>query len=178
AQFLFRTSSLPGDSLLTKLLPYIQSQRISKWPQLYKSPLWTSISNEYLEAMSHNNFIRKRRQFLIDHRSKLQEKHSKLLSHCYNDLTVDTILRIPVTRSEQSRFVRWRPGWLPLGKPQACPFHPIEFSHQHSFSCLDMHNRLQIPKSIDDPLSYLLNLLLPAPLTKKARKSIDAWLTR
>ena len=41
-----------------------------------------------------------------------------------------------------------------------------------------MHNRLQMPKSIDDPLSYLLNLLPPTLLTKKARKSIDAWLIR
>ena len=130
AQFLFRTSSLPDDALLTKLLPYIQSERISKWSQLSKSPLWTSISNEHLETMSHSNFIRKRRQFLIDnHRSKLQEKHTKLLSHCRNDLIVDPILRIPMTRSERSRCERWRLGWLPLGKPQACPFHPNELFH-------------------------------------------------
>ncbi|ORE13005.1 hypothetical protein BCV71DRAFT_268695 [Rhizopus microsporus] len=90
--------------------------------------------------MSHSNFTRKRRQFLIDnYRSKLQEEHSKLLSYYRNDLTVDPILRIPMTRSERSR-------------------------------CM--------PKSIDDPLSYLLNLLPPTLLTKKARKSIDAWLIR
>ncbi|KAG1180466.1 hypothetical protein G6F70_004106 [Rhizopus microsporus] len=107
--------------------------------------------------MSHSNFIRKRRQFLIDnYRAKLQEKHSKLLSHCRNNLIDDPILRILITRSERSRCMRWRLGWLPL----------------------DMHNRLQMPKSIDDPLSYLLNLLPPTLLTKKARKSIDAWLIR
>ncbi|ORE07904.1 hypothetical protein BCV72DRAFT_249115 [Rhizopus microsporus var. microsporus] len=55
-----------------------------------------------------------------------------------------------------TRCVRWRLGWLPL----------------------DMHNCLQIPKSIDDPLFYLLNLLPPTLLTKKARKAIDAWLIR
>ncbi|PHZ12372.1 uncharacterized protein RHIMIDRAFT_238182 [Rhizopus microsporus ATCC 52813] len=155
AQFLFRTSFLPDDALLTKLLPYIQSQRISKWPQLSKSSLWTSFSNEYLEIMSYSNFIRKRRQLLIDnHRSKLQEKHSKRLSHCHNDLIVGPILRIPMTRSERPRCVRWRLGWLPLGKLHACPFHPNElFSRQRSFSCLDMHNRLQMSKSIDDSLS-------------------------
>ncbi|KAG1543416.1 hypothetical protein G6F49_011353 [Rhizopus delemar] len=86
----------------------------------------------------------------------LQEKHAKLLSHCRNDLIVDPILRIPMTRSERSRCVRWRLGWLPL----------------------DMHNRLQMPKSIDDPLSYLLNLLPSTFFTKKARRSIDAWLIR
>ena len=130
--------------------------------------------------MSHSNFTRKRRQFLIDnYRSKLQEEHSKLLSYYRNDLTVDPILRIPMTRSERSRCVRWRLGWLPLGKPQACPFHPNElFSRQHSFSCLDMHKRLQMPKSIDDPLSYLLNLLPPTLHTRKVRKSIDSWIIR
>ncbi|KAG1210140.1 hypothetical protein G6F69_005755 [Rhizopus microsporus] len=96
-------------------------------------------------------------KFLIDnHRSKLQEKHTKLLSHCRNDLIVDPILRIPMTRSERSRCVRWRLGWLPL----------------------DMHNRLQMPKSIDDPLSYLLNLLPPTFHTRKVRKSIDSWIIR
>ncbi|ORE18809.1 hypothetical protein BCV71DRAFT_284623, partial [Rhizopus microsporus] len=33
-------------------------------------------------------------------------------------------------------------------------------------------------KSIDDPHSYLLNLLPLTLLTKKARKSVDAWLIR
>ncbi|ORE21778.1 hypothetical protein BCV71DRAFT_273911, partial [Rhizopus microsporus] len=37
---------------------------------------------------------------------------------------------------------------------------------------------LQLPKSIDDLLSYLLNLLPPTLLIKKARKSIDVWLIR
>ncbi|KAG1582842.1 hypothetical protein G6F48_008896 [Rhizopus delemar] len=157
AQFLFRASSLSDDALVTKLLPYIKSQRISKWSQLSKSPLWTSISNEHPETMSHNNFIRKRRQFLIDnHRSKLQAKYAKLLSHCRNDLIVDPILRIPMTRNERSCCVRWRLGWLPL----------------------DMHNCLQMPKSIDDPFSYLLNLLPPTLSTRKVRQSIDTWLIR
>ncbi|CEG84184.1 hypothetical protein RMATCC62417_18027 [Rhizopus microsporus] len=60
AQFLFRASFLQDDALLTKLLSYIQSQRISKWSQLSKSSLWTSISNEHLETMSHKNFIKKK----------------------------------------------------------------------------------------------------------------------
>lgn len=103
--------------------------------------------------MSLAAFQRKRQQFLIDsHHSKLQEKHVKLLSQCRHDLIVDPILKIPMTRSEWSRCVRWRLGWLPLGKPQICPFHPnVPFTRSHSFSCLDMHNRLQMPKSILDP---------------------------
>ncbi|PHZ14222.1 uncharacterized protein RHIMIDRAFT_115800 [Rhizopus microsporus ATCC 52813] len=41
-----------------------------------------------------------------------------------------------------------------------------------------MRNCLQMPKSIEGPPSYLLNLLPPTLLTKKARKSVDAWLIR
>ncbi|KAI7905153.1 uncharacterized protein BX663DRAFT_414933, partial [Cokeromyces recurvatus] len=63
--------------------------------------------------------------------------------------------------------------------PQACLFHPNElFTRSHSFSCLHMYNRLQMPKSIEDPLTYPLNLLSSTFLTKKMRKLIDAWLIR
>ncbi|KAI7905211.1 uncharacterized protein BX663DRAFT_430577, partial [Cokeromyces recurvatus] len=89
-----------------------------------------------------------RRQFLLDsYHSKLQEKYSKLLSHCRNNLIIDPILTIPMTRSERFCCVRWRLGWLHHGKPEACPFHPNElFTRSHSFSCLHMHNRLQMPQ--------------------------------
>ncbi|KAI7905353.1 uncharacterized protein BX663DRAFT_469294 [Cokeromyces recurvatus] len=148
-QFLFRSSFLPNDALLTKLLSYIHrlSQTKPKWSQLSKSPLWISVCNENLNTTSDKDFSRKRKGFLLDnYHSKLQ-KHSKLLSHCRNNLIVDPILTIPMTRSERFRCVRWRLGWLPLGKPKACPFHPNElFTRSHSFSCLHMHNRLQIPQ--------------------------------
>ncbi|CEP13597.1 hypothetical protein [Parasitella parasitica] len=180
AQFLFRSSSLPDDALLSKLQPYLQLQRSSKWSQLSKSLLWKSVRQQSIESISTAQFKQLRRRFLIKcHQLKLQEKHIKLLSHCRNDLIVDPILKIPMTKSERSRCVRWRLGWLPLGKPQVCPFHPNTlFSRSHSFSCLNMHNRLQMPKSIEDPLSYLLNCLPPTFLTKKARSSIDIWLIR
>ncbi|KAI7898827.1 uncharacterized protein BX663DRAFT_580163 [Cokeromyces recurvatus] len=54
-----------------------------------------------------------------------------------------------MTRSERFRCVRWRLGWLPLGKPspKPCPFHLNElFTRSHSVSCLHMHNRLQMPQ--------------------------------
>ncbi|KAI7903811.1 uncharacterized protein BX663DRAFT_424037, partial [Cokeromyces recurvatus] len=72
-----------------------------------KSPLWISVCNENLNTTSHKDFSRKRRQFLLDsYHSKLQEKHSKLLSHCRDNLIIDPILTIPMTRSERFRCVR------------------------------------------------------------------------
>ncbi|KAI9468072.1 MAG: hypothetical protein EXX96DRAFT_598119 [Benjaminiella poitrasii] len=146
AQFLLRSFSLFDDALLTKLLPYLQLQHFKK--------------------------TKKQKQFVIDsHHSKLQEKHVKLLSQCRNDLIVDRILWIPKTSSGRSRCLRWRLGWLPLDKPQACPCHPnVLFRRSHSISCLDMHKRLQMLRTIDDPLSYLLNQLPPTFLTKKSRR--------
>ena len=163
-----------------KLSYYLKSQRTSQLSRLSTTPLWRSIRIHNPDTISHAQFRQLQKQFLLDgHQLKLQEKHVKLLSHCRNILLVDPILALPMTKHERSRCVRWRLGWLPLGKPQACPFHPHTlFTRSHSFSCLDMHHRLQMPTSIEDPLSYLLNCLPTAFLTKKARNSIDAWLIR
>ncbi|KAI7905329.1 uncharacterized protein BX663DRAFT_585824, partial [Cokeromyces recurvatus] len=113
--------------------------------------------------------------------SKLQEKHSKLLSHCRNNLIVDPILTIPMTRRERFRCVRWRLGWLPLGKPKPALSIQMNSSHTHAhivFLVCICITAFRCPKSIEDPLSYLLNLLTSTSLTKKVRKSIDAWLIR
>ncbi|KAI8641399.1 hypothetical protein BD408DRAFT_418214 [Parasitella parasitica] len=45
-------------------------------------------------------------------------------------------------------------------------------------TALDMHNHLQMPKSIEDPPSYLINSLPSTFHTKNARISIDAWRIR
>lgn len=145
-----------------------------------QSPLWHSLENGNTTNLSYADFQRKRRQFLMEsYRHKLREKQSKLLSQCRNKLAVDPILWLPMTRSERSRCLRWRFGWLPHGKPQTCPFHPSElFTRKHSISCLQVHRRLCMPHTIEDPISYLLNLLPVNFLTKKARQSIDGWLIR
>ncbi|KAI7906858.1 uncharacterized protein BX663DRAFT_426444, partial [Cokeromyces recurvatus] len=63
--------------------------------------------------------------------------------------------------------------------PQTCPFHPNElFTCSHSiFGCICI-TAFRCPKSIEDPLSYLLNILPSTFHTKKMRKSIDVWLIR
>ncbi|KAG1142292.1 hypothetical protein G6F37_008033 [Rhizopus arrhizus] len=87
--------------------------------------------------------------------------NNKLLSACRLSLTQDPILWLPMTRSERSLVLRWRLGWLPGGKPKPCLHHPINgFTYTHSIKCLDMHRRLQLPLSIDDPTSFILNKLL------------------
>ncbi|CEG82454.1 hypothetical protein RMATCC62417_16523 [Rhizopus microsporus] len=87
-------------------------------------------------------------------------RNSKLLSNCRRSISLDPILWLPMSKSERSRCMRWRLGWLPGGKPRPCPKHPTQLlSKNHAISCCDMHRRLFMPETIRDPLSFLLNML-------------------
>ncbi|KAI9478643.1 MAG: hypothetical protein EXX96DRAFT_571720, partial [Benjaminiella poitrasii] len=45
AQFLYHSLHLPQDTLLSKLLPFLQtSSSISQWYKLTKSPLWRTFA--------------------------------------------------------------------------------------------------------------------------------------
>ncbi|EIE90780.1 hypothetical protein RO3G_15491 [Rhizopus delemar RA 99-880] len=79
--------------------------------------------------------------------------------------------------SERSCALRWRLGWLPGGKPKPCLYHPNNgFIRTHSIKYLDMHRHLQLPISVKDPMSFILNKLL----LKKFRSfhKTSAWSVR
>ena len=85
---------------------------------------------------------------------------SKLLSNCRRSISLDPILWLLMSKSERSRCIRWRLGWLPGGKPRPCPRQSTQLlSKNHAISCLDMHQRLFMPDIIRNPLSFLLNML-------------------
>ncbi|ORE13866.1 hypothetical protein BCV71DRAFT_238924 [Rhizopus microsporus] len=70
----------------------------------------------------------------------------------------------PFSKSECSRCIRRRLGWLPGGKPRPCPKHlNQQLSKNHIISCLDMHRRLFMPDTIRGPLSFLLSMLSLRP---------------
>jgi hypothetical protein len=106
-----------------------------------------------------------RRRFLQQNLEIRQRcRNSKLLSNCHRSISLDPILRLPMPKSERSRCIRWRLGWLPGGKPRPCPKHPTQqLSKNHAINCLDMHRRLFMPETIRDPLSFLLNMLSLRP---------------
>ncbi|KAG1471867.1 hypothetical protein G6F56_001872 [Rhizopus delemar] len=80
-----------------------------------------------------------------------------------------------MTCSERSRVLRWRLGWLLGGKPKECIFHPYHnWSRRHAFDCLNVHHCLYLPHSIEDPISFLLNLL---PLHKPRPTAHHSWFT-
>ncbi|ORE21987.1 hypothetical protein BCV71DRAFT_172556, partial [Rhizopus microsporus] len=47
-------------------------------------------------------------------------RDSKLLSSCRQSISLNPILWLPMFKSERSRCVHWRLGWLPGGKPRPC----------------------------------------------------------
>ncbi|OBZ85224.1 hypothetical protein A0J61_06721 [Choanephora cucurbitarum] len=78
---------------------------------------------------------------------------------------------------ERSYIIRWHLGWLPHGCPSSYPLlsdHP--FTRARAIHCLQIHNRLEMPLPVEDPLSFLLNILP----TKKLRSPLESspWIIR
>ncbi|KAG1492508.1 hypothetical protein G6F52_012746 [Rhizopus delemar] len=107
------------------------------------------------------SFKTAKRRFLQQNLEIRQQcRTSKQLSHCRRSISIDPILWLPMSKSERSRCIRRRLGWLLGGKPRPCPKHPTQqLSKNHAINCLDMHRRLFMPETVQDPLSFLLNML-------------------
>ncbi|KAG1546448.1 hypothetical protein G6F49_010495 [Rhizopus delemar] len=143
AQFLYRSLHLPEDALLCQLLSHTRHIRGHQWSLLFKTPLWQSLPYTGEELDKHT-FKTAKKRFL--------------------SVSLDPILWLPMSYAERSRCIRWRLGWLPGGKPHPCPKHPtLKFTRKHAITCLNMHQRLYMPKTITDPLSFLLNMLPSRP---------------
>ncbi|KAG1056034.1 hypothetical protein G6F43_002034 [Rhizopus delemar] len=160
AQFLFRSSSLPEDTLLYRLMPHTQYTRGHQWHKLSKTALW-KLMLPTIANLDTRGFRAIKKKFLRSNLEKQnQGKNSRLLSSCRPTITLDPILWLPMTHEERSRCIRWRLGWLPGGAPKPCPYHPNNnLSRRHAISCLNMHRRLCMPETIADPISFLLNML-------------------
>ncbi|KAG1539847.1 hypothetical protein G6F47_007244 [Rhizopus delemar] len=161
AQFLLRSLTLPDDTLLTCLLPHIRrSDSHSCWYKLSKSPLWAQCLPQP-EQLDKRTLKKIQLQFRQDNLNQARSsRNSILLSQCRPTISLDPILWLPMTRTERNICVRWRLGWLPGGKLEPCPRHPTQIlTKQHAVRCLDMHHRLQMPETVQGPLSFLLNRL-------------------
>ncbi|KAG1398481.1 hypothetical protein G6F60_008338 [Rhizopus arrhizus] len=167
SQFLLRSLTLPKDALLHHLLPHIRQPRShSQWYRLFRSPIWKRCLHdpESLDRCSLKLIQRDYRQGNLD--NKRSTHAFVLLQHCRPTISLDPVLWLPMSKSERSRCIRWRLGWLPGGRYKDCPRHPGQpFTKAHTIHCLQMHRRLMMPETISDPLSFLLNMLP----TKKPR---------
>ncbi|EIE86863.1 hypothetical protein RO3G_11574 [Rhizopus delemar RA 99-880] len=164
AQFLYRSLHLPDDALLCRLIPHIRHIRGHQWFLLSKTSLWQSLPSTGEELDKHM-FKTAKKRFLQQSLEKLQQSgHYKLISSCRRSVSLDPILWLPMSYAERSRYIRWRLGWLPGGKPHPCPKHPMfKFTRKHAITCLNMHQRLYMPETITNPLSFLLNMLPSRP---------------
>ncbi|KAG1458888.1 hypothetical protein G6F56_006288 [Rhizopus delemar] len=154
-QYLFRSTHLPDDTLLAHLLPYIQSSTSRSCYKLANTPMRKSLCGLILDTVDKKKFLSLRTKFLADQ--------------------LDSIFWLPMTCSERSGVLRWRLGWLPGGKPKECIFHPSHnWSRRHAFDCLNVHHRLYLPRSIENPISFLLNL---PPLHKPRPTASHSWFT-
>lgn len=183
AKFLLRTLVLPDDTLLSRLFPYLRtSASHSQWYKLTSSPVWRKCSNQDIEQINRQQFKTICRDYLQDsYNNNCAGLNSKLLSSCRPAQVIDPILWLPMTHIERSRLIRWRLGWLHGGLPKPCIYHPSELlTRKHAIRCLHMHRRLQMPHSIADPSSFLLNQLpmlkRRSPPTQRDRYTV--WFTR
>ncbi|KAI9480293.1 MAG: hypothetical protein EXX96DRAFT_175339 [Benjaminiella poitrasii] len=92
AQFIYHSLHFPKDTLLSKLLLFLQtSSNISQWYKLIKSPLWRNCAPS-ADTMDTRTFKHLRQTFLQNNlESHRDGPNSKLLSACQPTLTVDPI---------------------------------------------------------------------------------------
>jgi hypothetical protein len=99
---------------------------------------------------------------VVGHKGFLQTSISKTTTLLF-EMTVQLlypILWLSLTRTERNRCVRWCLGWLSGSKLKLCPRHPTQIlTKQHAIKCLNMHHRLQMSETAQDPPSLLLNKL-------------------
>ncbi|KAI9468479.1 MAG: hypothetical protein EXX96DRAFT_603431 [Benjaminiella poitrasii] len=147
AQLIYRTFHLPQYTLLSKLLPFFQtSSSISQWYKLTKSLIYIDIRMfKYLRQTFLQNNLESRYDGL----------NSKLLTACRPTLIIDSVLQLSMSYVD--------------GRPQFRLYHlTAHLSRPHAIHSLHMQQCLFLPTSIEDLLSFLLNLLS----TKKKAKSI------
>ena len=103
--------------------------------------------------------------FINAHRQEqlelLREK-KVLLRGCRPHLGIDPIMYVPATRSERSRLLRWRMGWLP-GKPRPCQCGTNHTSRRHLVQCPEIPHALwqALPSSPPNqhPLDFAITSL-------------------
>ncbi|KAI9309887.1 hypothetical protein BX666DRAFT_2164632 [Dichotomocladium elegans] len=128
SKYCLRLPTLPADSLVLLLHhsrgndTYINKLKANR---LYKS---------YTDATTITSFAA---PFLYDDRQKLytafrdtQSSRHILARACRAKLEIDPILTLPATRTDRSRLIRWRLGWL-LGAPHDCNCDRDHTSRRH-----------------------------------------------
>ncbi|EIE82075.1 hypothetical protein RO3G_06780 [Rhizopus delemar RA 99-880] len=185
AKFLLRSIDAPDDTLLSRYLPYLRtSASHSQWYKPSKTTVWQRCTASYdPDELNSSAFKAIYKTYLEDNLdTRRSTSNSVLFSVCRPNLGLDPILWLPMTYAERSRVIRWRLGWLPGGIPQPCIYHSnVMLTRSHATECLHTHLRLQMPHTVADPLSFLLNQLpnkRKKLMSPNANSTNPAWTVR
>ncbi|KAI9277014.1 hypothetical protein BDA99DRAFT_545117 [Phascolomyces articulosus] len=153
AKFLNRTRWLPEDTLLSNLLPIIDTISTTLWKSL--PPQMAPYDNKQVKAAT--------KQLLnLEFQETRNGPKSKLVAACRPYLLIDPIVWLPMKYSQRNRLIRWRLGWMPNGGTSAicrsCNDNQ-HLSRNHVISCFNVQTLLNIPYVVPDPISFVLNSL-------------------
>ena len=131
ARFAVRSLSLPPSCLLSLLVPSLQVSRLEVY--LKTTPLYLALpSPAPATSAKFRSFLRSYRQ--DKHDLFLSTTDQVLIRACGPLLGVDPVLFVPCSRTDRSRLVRWRLGWLP-GRPEPCICNRDLTTRDHFIDC-------------------------------------------
>lgn len=134
-QFLFQSTILHEDTLLVKLLFYLQTAwSNSQWCKVAKIPHWSQRISQ-LGTLTINKIKSAYYTFLRDHLLKwFNGQSANILSQCRSGIGTNTILWLSMTRLVCDRCLHWRSGWLLVGSQNLTLIIQIIFSQNSTQS--------------------------------------------
>lgn len=168
-KYCIRAQYLPDDCLLSLLSSTLSNPSLPRLKDLrmvqdMPEPLFSNGSQAALQKW----FCNYRQKLFNEFVSKTDKV---LIRACPPVVRVDPVMYLPASRTDRSRLIRWRMGWLP-GKPKPCPCGFDHTSRRHlQQNCYKvpaiLWSRLPLPPSdsVANVIDYALNQL---PLTSKS----------
>ena len=129
-----RVRHLPKNCLLVRLQEALPGRTLLRL-SLQKNSLYSTLPDYALESYTglKDYFIEARQ----DRFTTFMESTPQVLARvCRPDIGLDPVLYLPATRTDRSRLIRWRMGWLP-GNPHEClcTQDPTSRRHFNKYDC-------------------------------------------
>lgn len=146
-KYCLRVRHLPKNCLLV-CLQDTMSSRTRLNSSLKKNTLYTSLPEYAAESRDGLlSYLNEARQTRLD--TFFSSTSQVLAKACRPELGLDPIVFLPATRTDRSRLIRWRMGWLP-GNPHECLCTQDHTSRRH----FNKYDCPAIPTDIWDALPH------------------------
>jgi hypothetical protein len=160
-KYAIRLKCLPKNCLLVLLQTTLGDATVYQ-NYLKKNRLFLSLPDCPLNTATFKTFLKTDRQTLFD---IYQDTTTKVLAKaCRPTIGIDPVLYLPATRTDRSRLLRWRMGWLP-GKPHDCVCTSDRTSRRHftKHECSaipgNIWNEMPQPPPDVHPIDFAINML-------------------